>query len=491
MSKKELNEDILDLDESDLLPDDEEEEAEGFSLNEIRQQLLDDALASNNQIDQDEIIEAVKHLSLSDSEFDRLIAYFKKHKITVISDLENDDFDPDFAKLVLGEDEDEDISEDDLVDEELDLDSEEFSFGDAFKGEEEEDYEENQRVRTISLGEVKTSDSVKIYMKEMGRFHLLKADEEINLARRYKLEGDMDARDELVTRNLRLVFNQAKKYSSTNNMHLLDLISEGNIGLMKAVDKFDYTKGYKFSTYATWWIKQSITRSIADQARTIRIPVHMVETINKISRTQRRLTQEYGRDATPEEISNALITFSPKQVSEYIELNKNKEVTPISEELVDKVKKVIDKVELLTIELKRVPTVEEVSEAFREYTPSRIREIQAIAMEPVSLESPIGEEDDSHLGDFVEDKDNETPTDFVRKSILHDQLRENMLEFLTPREEKVLRLRYGFDDDKPRTLEEVGKIFGVTRERIRQIEAKAIKKLRHPSRTKGLRETDS
>ncbi len=488
MSKKELTDDMLDLDESELLPEEEdEEEGEGFSLNEIRKQLLTDAQENNNQLDQDDIIEAVKHLSLSDAEFDKLINYFKKNKVTVISDIENDDFDPDFAKLVLGDDEDEPL-DDDLDAEGLGLEEDEdFSFGDAFKDHEEENYEENQRVKTISLGEVKTSDSVKIYMKEMGRFHLLKADEEINLARRYKHDGDMDARDELVTRNLRLVFNQAKKYSSTNNMHLLDLISEGNIGLMKAVDKFDYTKGYKFSTYATWWIKQSITRSIADQARTIRIPVHMVETINKISRTQRRLTQEFGRDATPEEISDALITFSPKQVAEYIELNKHKDETPINEELVDKVKKVVDKVEFLTNELKRVPTAEEVSEAFREFSPSRIREIQAIAMEPVSLESPIGEEDDSHLGDFVEDKDNETPTDFVRKSILHDQLRENMLEFLTPREEKVLRLRYGFDDDKPRTLEEVGKIFGVTRERIRQIEAKAIKKLRHPSRTKGLR----
>lgn len=478
---------VKDIEElEDVVIEDEEEETL-LTLPQIRKQLLEEAKKNNNQIDQDDVMEATAHLDLKENDLEKLITYFKNNKITVISDLENEEYDPDFAKYVKGDILDEELSEEiddeDLFDEE---DEEDLDFGAAFKDEEEENYEENQRVKTISLGEVKTSDSVKIYMKEMGQYNLLKADEEINLARRYKLEGDMDARDELVTRNLRLVFNQAKKYSSTN-MHLLDLIQEGNIGLMKAVEKFDFTKGFKFSTYATWWIKQSITRSIADQARTIRIPVHMVETINKISRTQRRLTQEYGRDATPEEISNALITFNVNEVKEYIALDANKEVTPIPDELVEKVKKVMEKVELLEKELKRAPSPEEVSESFREFTPARIREIQAIAMEPVSLESPIGEEDDSHLGDFVEDKDNETPTDFVRKSILHDQLRENMLEFLTPREEKVLRLRYGFDDDRPRTLEEVGKIFGVTRERIRQIEAKAIKKLRHPSRTKGLR----
>lgn len=478
---------VKDIEElEDVVIEDEEEETL-LTLPQIRKQLLEEAKKNNNQIDQDDVMEATAHLDLKENDLEKLITYFKNNKITVISDLENEEYDPDFAKYVKGDILDEELSEEiddeDLFDEE---DEEDLDFGAAFKDEEEENYEENQRVKTISLGEVKTSDSVKIYMKEMGQYNLLKADEEINLARRYKLEGDMDARDELVTRNLRLVFNQAKKYSSTN-MHLLDLIQEGNIGLMKAVEKFDFTKGFKFSTYATWWIKQSITRSIADQARTIRIPVHMVETINKISRTQRRLTQEYGRDATPEEISNALITFNVNEVKEYIALDANKEVTPIPDELVEKVKKVMEKVELLEKELKRAPSAEEVSESFREFTPARIREIQAIAMEPVSLESPIGEEDDSHLGDFVEDKDNETPTDFVRKSILHDQLRENMLEFLTPREEKVLRLRYGFDDDRPRTLEEVGKIFGVTRERIRQIEAKAIKKLRHPSRTKGLR----
>lgn len=487
MSKEKIT-DIEDLDDIEVI--DEEEEVL-LTLPQIRKQLLEEAKKNNNQLDQDDVMEATSHLDLSEADLEKLITYFKNHKITIISDIESDEYDPDFTKFVKGDvfddEEDDDLSLED-EDDEYDEEDEEadFSFGDAFKNDKEENYEEDQRVRTISSLEVKTTDSVKIYMKEMGRYNLLKADEEINLARRYKLEGDLDARDELITRNLRLVFNQAKKYSSTN-MHLLDLIQEGNIGLMKAVEKFDFTKGFKFSTYATWWIKQSITRSIADQARTIRIPVHMVETINKISRTQRRLTQEFGRDATPEEISDALITYSVEEVKEILALHALNDESAIPEELADKYKKIMDRVEILEKDLKREPTPEEISEAFREFTPTRIREIQAIAMEPVSLESPIGEEDDSHLGDFVEDKDNETPTDFVRKSILHDQLRENMAEFLTPREEKVLRLRYGFDDDKPRTLEEVGKIFGVTRERIRQIEAKAIKKLRHPSRTKGLR----
>ncbi len=269
-------------------------------------------------------------------------------------------------------------------------------------------------------------DPVRMYLKEIGRVHLLSADEEIELARRME-EGDEEAKRRLAEANLRLVVSIAKRYVG-RGMLFLDLIQEGNLGLIKAVEKFDYNKGYKFSTYATWWIRQAITRAIADQARTIRIPVHMVETINKLVRIQRQLLQELGREPLPEEIA--------KEMGISVE---------------------------------------------------RVREIMKIAQEPVSLETPIGEEEDSHLGDFIEDQDAPAPAEAASFMLLKEQL-EEVLETLTDREKRVLRLRFGLQDGRARTLEEVGQSFGVTRERIRQIEAKALRKLRHPSRSKKLKD---
>ena len=273
---------------------------------------------------------------------------------------------------------------------------------------------------------IKVSDPVRMYLKEIGRVELLNADEEVELAIRIE-NGDELAKQELAEANLRLVVSIAKRYVG-RGMSFLDLIQEGNMGLMKAVEKFDYTKGFKFSTYATWWIRQAITRAIADQARTIRIPVHMVETINKLVRIQRNLLQDLGREPTPEEIGAEM----------------------------------------------DLPT-------------EKVREILKIAQEPVSLETPIGEEDDSHLGDFIEDEGAMSPEAFTASSLLREQL-EDVLDTLTDREENVLRLRFGLDDGNIRTLEQVGKVFGVTRERIRQIEAKALRKLRHPSRSKQLKD---
>ena len=273
---------------------------------------------------------------------------------------------------------------------------------------------------------IKVSDPVRMYLKEIGRVALLNADDEINLAVRIQ-EGDEVAKQELAEANLRLVVSIAKRYVG-RGMQFLDLIQEGNMGLMKAVEKFDHTKGFKFSTYATWWIRQAITRAIADQARTIRIPVHMVETINKLVRIQRQLLQDLGREPTPEEIGAEM----------------------------------------------DLPT-------------DKVREILKIAQEPVSLETPIGEEDDSHLGDFIEDEGAMSPEVFTSSALLREQL-EDVLDTLTDREENVLRLRFGLDDGNIRTLEQVGKVFGVTRERIRQIEAKALRKLRHPSRSKQLKD---
>ena len=288
------------------------------------------------------------------------------------------------------------------------------------------EYEKDKELYDQLLKEDRMADPVKMYLKDIGKVPLLQPDEETELAKRM-MEGDEAAKKLLSEANLRLVVSIAKRYMG-RGMQFLDLIQEGNLGLMKAVEKFDYQKGFKFSTYATWWIRQAITRAIADQARTIRIPVHMVETINKLIRVSRRLLQELGREPNPAEIAAEM---------------------GITEE--------------------------------------RVMEIQKIAQDPVSLETPIGEEEDSHLSDFIEDEASVAPTDAVAFTMLKEQLL-GVLDTLTPREEKVLRLRYGLDDGRPRTLEEVGKEFNVTRERIRQIEAKALRKLRHPSRSKRLKD---
>ena len=311
-----------------------------------------------------------------------------------------------------------------LKDDSSSLDDDDFEpTEDDFKSVEEE--EEIELDLSIP-DDVGIDDPVRMYLKEIGRVPLLKADEEVELAKRMQ-EGDEEAKNQLAEANLRLVVSIAKRYVG-RGMLFLDLIQEGNLGLLKAVEKFDYKKGFKFSTYATWWIRQAITRAIADQARTIRIPVHMVETINKLVRVSRQLLQELGTDPTPEQIG-----------------------------------------------------------AVMDLAPDRVREIQKVAQEPVSLETPIGEEEDSHLGDFIEDEDAPAPDEAASYILLKEQL-EEVLETLTPREAKVLRLRFGLDDGRSRTLEEVGQEFGVTRERIRQIEAKALRKLRHPSRSRKLKD---
>ena len=299
---------------------------------------------------------------------------------------------------------------------------------------EEPDVEELEKVEDIKVEDINTmnfdginiDDPVRMYLREIGKIPLLSFDEELELAKRV-INGDEEAKQKLAESNLRLVISIAKKYVG-RGMLFLDLIQEGNMGLIKAVEKFDYTKGYKFSTYATWWIRQAITRAIADQARTIRIPVHMVETINKLIRTSRHLLQQLGREPTPEEIAQEM----------------------------------------------EIPV-------------EKVMEIQKIAQDPVSLETPIGEEDDSHLGDFIQDEDSPAPQDSAAYTLLKEQL-EEVMNTLTPREAKVLKLRFGLEDGRARTLEEVGREFQVTRERIRQIEAKALRKLRHPSRSKKLKD---
>ena len=334
----------------------------------------------------DEIGEALEELNLSTEEIESLFERLGDISVD-LNKLEDDDKEPSDLELADEENDKEDI--------ELDL-----SIPD----------------------DVGIDDAVRMYLKEIGRVPLLKAEEEVDLAKRMQ-EGDQEAKNQLAEANLRLVVSIAKRYAG-RGMLFLDLIQEGNLGLLKAVEKFDHSKGFKFSTYATWWIRQAITRAIADQARTIRIPVHMVETINKLVRISRQLLQELGTDPTPEQIG-----------------------------------------------------------AVMDLTPERVREIQKVAQEPVSLETPIGEEEDSHLGDFIEDADSPAPDEAAAYILLQEHI-ESVLKTLSPREEKVLRLRFGLDDSRPRTLEEVGQEFGVTRERIRQIEAKALRKLRHPSRSR-------
>ena len=369
-------------------------EEKTLTFEEKLSKLLELAKSKKNVLDEKEVLDAFAGEELTPEKLDRIYDFLDKKHVDVLKMSNDDDMDPD----LFSEDEDAD-PEDEIDVEHIDL--------------------------SVPEG-IGVDDPVRMYLKEIGKVPLLSPDEEIELAKKIEL-GDEEAKKKLAETNLRLVVSIAKRYAG-RGMQLLDLIQEGNLGLIKAVEKFDYRKGYKFSTYATWWIRQAITRAIADQARTIRIPVHMVETINRLVRTQRQLVQKLGREATPEELAKEL-----------------------------------------------------------DMPVERVREIMKISQDPVSLETPIGEEEDSHLGDFIQDNNVEVPADAATYTLLHEQLMD-VLSTLTEREQKVLRLRFGLDDGRPRTLEEVGRQFNVTRERIRQIEAKALRKLRHPSRSKILKD---
>ena len=383
------------LDESGLAKMSEEDEK---LFTETLDKLLTMAKSKKSVIEDTEIIDAFKDKQefLTDENMTRVIEFFESHKVDVLTITEDDD----------------ELEPDDLL----------------FELDDEEEIDMEQIDLSVPEG-VSIEDPVRMYLKDIGKVPLLTAEEEIELAKKMEFGGEEgeEAKKKLAEANLRLVVSIAKRYVG-RGMLFLDLIQEGNLGLIKAVEKFDYTKGYKFSTYATWWIRQAITRAIADQARTIRIPVHMVETINKLIRVSRQLLQELGREPTPDEIAE--------------EMN-----LPVD----------------------------------------RVREILKISQEPVSLETPIGEEEDSHLGDFIQDENVPVPADAAAFTLLKEQLVE-VLGTLTDREQKVLRLRFGLDDGRARTLEEVGREFSVTRERIRQIEAKALRKLRHPSRSRKLKE---
>ncbi|RHM61682.1 MULTISPECIES: RNA polymerase sigma factor RpoD [Coprobacillaceae] len=403
---------------------------QAVSFDDLEKIVLSEAKKNSNVLTQEQIDEYLSTYDLSDEMAEQLIEFIGNQNIQ-ISDDGLDALDVDDSTLLsdVPDITDDDLAVDDIKDDEPDLDFDgdfDMMTGDTLHMYQVAD-EDKESEHTQLGSNVKINDPVKMYLKEIGRVELLSHDQEIDLAKRI-LDGDEEAKKELAAANLRLVVSIAKRYVG-RGMLFLDLIQEGNMGLIKAVEKFDYTKGFKFSTYATWWIRQAITRAIADQARTIRIPVHMVETINKLTRIQRQLIQELGRE----------------------------------------------------------PTAEEIAEKMDGLTPEKVREIQKISLEPVSLETPIGEEDDSHLGDFIEDEGAMSPDDYAANELLKDELNEVLLE-LTDREEKVLRLRFGLDDGRTRTLEEVGKEFNVTRERIRQIEAKALRKLKHPSRSKRLKD---